>query len=74
MRQLNLSTELISQIHELLVQHDENARDPGVASKYLCAVVGCLLGKQDMPESKKEEVLDQLAAFTRSIVSAVLNR
>ena len=32
-------------MHEFLIQHDENARDPGVASQYMCAVVGCLLGE-----------------------------
>jgi hypothetical protein len=71
MSQLKLSTQLISQMHEFLIQHDENARDPGVASQYMCAVAGCLLGEQDMPKSKKEEVLEQLLAFTRHVVEDI---
>ena len=71
MSQLKLSTQLVSQMHEFLIQHDENARDPGVASQYLCAVVGCLLGEQDMPESEKDEVLEQLLAFTRHVVEDI---
>ena len=71
MSQLKLSTQLISQMHEFLIQHDENARDPGVASQYMCAVAGCPLGEQDMPESKKEETLEQLLAFTRHVVKDV---
>jgi hypothetical protein len=71
MSQLNLSKQLISQMHEFLIQHDENARDPGVASQYLCAAVGCLLGEQDMPESKKEELLEQLMAFTRHVAKDI---
>ncbi len=71
MSQLKLSTQLISQMHEFLIQHDENARDPGVASQYMCAVAGCLLGEQDMPASKKEEVLEQLMAFTRHVVEDI---
>ena len=71
MSQLKLSTQLVSQMHEFLIQHDENARDPGVASHYLCAVVGCLLGEQDMPESEKDEVLEQLLAFTRHVVEDI---
>ena len=71
MSQLKLSTQLVSQMHEFLIQHDENAQDPGVATQYMCAVVGCLLGKQDMPESQKEEILEQLFAFTRHVAEDI---
>ena len=67
MSQLKLSTQLVSQVHQFLVQHDEDAQDPGVASQYLCAVIGFLLGEQDMPETQKEEILEQLFAFTRHV-------
>mgnify|MGYP001813258076 CR=1 FL=1 len=71
MSQLKLSTQLVSQVHQFLIQHDESAQDPGVASQYMCAVVGCLLGKQDMPESLKEEILEQLFAFTRHVADDI---
>jgi uncharacterized tellurite resistance protein B-like protein len=71
MSQLNLSTQLVEQMHEFLIQHDENAQDPGVASQYMCAVVGCLLGKQEMPESEKDEVIEQLFAFTRHVAKDI---
>lgn len=71
MSQLKLSTQLVNQLHEFLIQHDENAQDPGVASQYMCAVVGCLLGQQDMPDSKKEELLEQLCAFTRHVAQDI---
>ena len=71
MSQLKLSTQLVTQMHEFLIQHDENAQDPGVASQYMCAVVGCLLGKQEMPESQKEEILEQLFAFTRHVAEDI---
>ena len=71
MSQLNLSTQLVDQMHEYLIQHDENAQDPGVASHYLCAVVGCLLGKQGMPTQQKEEILEQLFAFTRHVTDDI---
>ncbi len=74
MSQLKLSTQLISQMHEFLIQHDENARDPGVASQYMCAVAGCLLGEQDMPATQKEEILEQLFAFTRHVVEDVAQK
>jgi hypothetical protein len=71
MSQLKLSTQLVRQMHEFLIQHDENAQDPGVATQYLCAVAGCLLGEQDMPESQKEEILEQLFSFTRHVTQDI---
>ena len=71
MSQLKLSTQLVDQMHQFLMQHDENAQDPGVASQYMCAVVGCLLGKQNMPQSQKDEILEQLFAFTKHVAEDI---
>jgi uncharacterized tellurite resistance protein B-like protein len=71
MSQLKLSMQLVEQMHQFLIQHDETARDPGVASQYMCAVVGCLLGQQDMEESQKEEILEQLFAFSRHVAQDI---
>ncbi len=71
MSQLKLSTQLVDQMHEFLIQYDKNAQDPAVASQYMCAVVGCLLGEQDMPESQKEEILEHLFAFTRHVAEDI---
>ena len=71
MSQLKLSTQLVRQMHEYLIQHDENAQDPGVASQYMCAVIGFMLGEQDMPEAQKEEILEQLFAFTRHVAGDI---
>ena len=71
MSQLKLSMQLVEQMHEFLIQHDENAQDPGVASQYMCAVVGCMLGRQDIPESQKEEILEQMFAFTRHVAEDI---
>ena len=71
MSQLNLSTQLVEQMHEFLIQHDENAQDPGVAPQYMCAVVGCLLGKQSMAETEKEETIQQLFEFTRHVAKDI---
>ena len=71
MSQLKLSTQLVRQMHEYLIQHDENAQDPGVASQYMCAVIGFMLGEQDMAEAQKEEILEQLFAFTRHVAEDI---
>lgn len=71
MSDLKLSASLVRDIQAMLVQHDQHAEDPGVASQYLCAVVGFLLGQQDMPAEQKNEVLGQLAAFMQHVADDV---
>lgn len=58
-------------MHQFLIEHDEQARDPGVASQYMCAVMGCLLGEQNMSAEQKDEILEHLFAFTKHICEDV---
>ena len=71
MSQLQLSTQLVRQMHEFLASHDDNAEDPGVASQYMAAVIGFLLGEQDMPDNQKDEILEQLFAFSKHVAQDV---
>ena len=71
MSELQLSTKLVADIQALLQEHDSSATDPGVTSQYLCAVVGFLLGQQDMASDQKAEVLEQLAAFMKHVADDV---
>ncbi len=71
MAQLQLSTQLISEICDVLEKADASASDPGIASQYLSAIIGFLLGQQDMPISQKEEILEELAAFSLHVVKDV---
>jgi len=71
MSELKLSTELVEKINSILEEHDPAARDPGVSSQYLCAIVGFLLGQQDMPAARKEELHKQLSAFMLHVMNDV---
>lgn len=71
MSELQLSGKLIGEIQTVLQAHDPSAQDPGVCSQYLCAVVGYLLGQQNMPAEQKTEVLDELSAFMKHVVDDV---
>jgi len=74
MSELKLSGKLVEEIQALLVSHDEHAKDPGVTSQYLCAIVGFLLGQQDMPADKKTEVIENLGAFIKHVADDVGNQ
>lgn len=71
MSELKLSGRLVADIQQVLQTHDEAAVDPGVTSQYLCAVVGFLLGQQDMPTDQKADVLEQLGAFMKHVADDV---
>ncbi len=71
MSELQLSAKLVGEIQSLLQEHDPASADPGVTSQYLCAVVGFLLGQQEMPADQKSEVLEQLAAFMKHVANDV---
>ena len=71
MSQLKLSTDLIKQVLEVLEQHDSAASDHHVASQYLCAVVGFLIGQHDMPADRKNESIDELGEFIRHVANDV---
>ncbi len=71
MAQLKLSTQIINDICNLLEKADPNASDSGVASQYLAAITGYLLGQQDMPLNEKEEILQELSAFSLHVVKDV---
>ena len=71
MSQLQLSGPLIKEITDVLKSHDEAAADHGVASQYLSAIIGFLLGQEDMPQSRKKEILEELMAFAEHVAQDV---
>jgi len=74
MSDLKLSAQLVEELRSVLTSHDAAAEDPGVSSQYLCAIVGFLLGQQEMPADQKNEIIDQLAAFMHHIMSRATAR
>ena len=71
MSELKLSHQLVDELSAIVKQHDDRADDPGVTSQYLCAVVGFLLGQQDMPDERKKNLVDELGAFMQHVVDDV---
>jgi len=71
MSELKLSHQLVNELQAVVKQHDDRAGDPGVASQYLCAVVGFMLGQQDMDDARKKTLVDELSAFMQHVVDDV---
>lgn len=68
---LQLSVHLVRDLQERLKQDDERASDPGVASQYLAAVIGFLIGQISADTEKKKDFLRQLQEFAAGVVDDV---
>lgn len=65
---ITLSDELINNLYGVICQHDEAAKqNMMVALQYFAAVSGYMLGDYPGPDEEREELIDQLAAFTKNV-------
>lgn len=63
MSELQLSLQLVRKVQEVIVEADARAEDPFIAMQYVAAVMGFMIGRQDMVESEQHNLVEQLAAF-----------
>ena len=71
MSELQLSHELIRTVQDAVAAQDPQAQDAGVAAQYLAAIIGVLLGGQDMPKASKNEILEHLTGFMKHVMEDV---
>ena len=65
---ITLSDQLIDNLYGVVCQHDESAKqNMMVALQYFAAVSGYMLGDYPGSDEEREELIDQLAAFTKNI-------
>ena len=63
MEQIKLSENLVNELQNVLVAADDRAADPYIMVQYLAATMGYLVGRQDIPSSRKQEICEELNAF-----------
>lgn len=65
---ITLSDQLIDNLYGVICQHDESAKENMmVALQYFAAVSGYMLGDYPGSNEEREELIDQLAAFTKNV-------
>ena len=65
---ITLSDELIDNLYGVICQHDESAKqNMMVALQYFAAVSGYMLGDYPGSDDEREELIDQLAGFTKHV-------
>lgn len=71
MEPLKLSPTLLQSLHQILVDNDARAEDPGVAVQYYSAIIGIIVGQQNARPAEKRDLLEQLAAFSQHVMDDV---
>ena len=65
---ITLSDQLIDNLYGVICQHDEGAKQNMiVALQYFAAVSGYMLGDYPGADAERDELIDQLAAFTKNV-------
>lgn len=67
MSTIQLSDELLSNIHSVLEQNDPQAADAGIAVQYLAALTGVLAAQFPGDSERKRQVLRQLLEFSSRV-------
>ncbi len=68
MSEMQLSQQLVDAVQGAIVAHDPRAEDDMIAVQYLAAIIGMVMGNKSISSSHKQQVLEQLSAFTRHVV------
>ena len=60
---IQLSSELVSQLKSIVVEHDAAADNDMLFMQYLSAVTGYVMAHQTQPGLDKQEFIDDLSGF-----------
>jgi hypothetical protein len=68
---IQLSSELVSKLQEVVVEHDAEANNEMLFMQYLTAVTGYMLAHQKQPGLDKPEFIADLSGFMAQVVKQV---
>lgn len=68
---IQLSSELVTKLQQVVVAHDADASNDMLFMQYLTAVTGFVLAHQTQPGLDKQEFLAELAGFMGQVVKQV---
>jgi hypothetical protein len=69
--QFELSHQMVEDIKSVLASHDERAKDDLITTQYLAALMGFILGNQQMSVAKRRELLEDLGGFSAHVMQQI---
>ena len=68
---IQLSSELVSKLQAVVVEHDAEANNDMLFMQYLSAVTGFVMAHQTQPGFDKQEFISDLAGFMGQVVKQI---
>ncbi len=68
MSEIQLSKQLVDEVKTAIAGHDAQAAEDIIALQYLAAISGFILGNTPYQPAQKQELLEQLNAFSKHVL------
>ncbi len=68
---IQLSSDMVNGIREVLVKHDPQAQDDMIFMQYMAAVAAFVLAHQTNPAINKQAILGDIGSFMEHVVKQV---
>ena len=69
--EFQLSHKMVEEVKSVLANHDGRATDDIFATQYLAALVGFIMGNQQMSAAKRREILEDLNSFSAHVMQEI---
>lgn len=68
MATIQITDKLMSDIMDVIVNHDKEAIDAGIGAQYMSALVGYMVARYPSTNIQKKEIMSHLAQFSEHVM------
>jgi len=68
MATIQVTDKLMSDIMDVIVNHDKEATDAGIGAQYMSALTGYLVARYPSSNIQKKEIMSHLAQFSEHVM------
>lgn len=68
MATIQITDKLMSDIMDVIVNHDKEATDAGIGAQYMSALIGYMVARYPSTNIQKKEIMSHLAQFSEHVM------
>jgi len=68
MATIQITDKLMSDIMDVIVNHDKDAIDAGIGAQYMSALIGYMVARYPSTNTQKKEIMSHLAQFSEHVM------
>ena len=68
MATIQITDKLMSDIMDVIVNHDKEAIDAGIGAQYMSALIGYMVARYPSTNTQKKEIMSHLAQFSEHVM------